>query len=201
MACSTLKELPVFFINQIANLLPSSYSLFDQASAMVAIITSLAMGGAMILLVAYWVLTKSFETIITIYVMLGIILVLALCIWLALNYQVRTAAWILIVLLLLLNFANMFGYGIATSASAAYLLPILLAIFCINTSTGYGIAILGCVTVFLIAFLQSKEKIKTALPYQVSHLTFDAPVLSLVYLLVTVLSGSWVSPIKEFLFK
>jgi hypothetical protein len=95
----------------------------------------------------------------------------------------------------------MLGYGIATSASAAYLIPILLAMFCIGTTAGYGIAFLGCAAVFLIAFLQSKEKIKTFLPYQVSHLTFDAPVLSLVYVLITFITGSWITPLKEFLFK
>lgn len=190
----------MFFINQIANILPSSYSLFDQASAMVVIVTSLAICGAMLLLVLYWLVTKSFETVKTIFAMFGIMLVLALCIWLALNYQVKFAAWILIVLMLLLNLANMLGYGIATSASTAYLIPILLAMFCIGLSTGYVIALLGCVSVFVIAFLQSKEKIKMILPYQVSHLTFDAPVLSLIYVLVTVITGSWISPLKEFIF-
>lgn len=191
----------MFFINQIASLLPSSYSLFDQASAMVVIITSLAIGGAMILLVVYWLVTKSFETVKTIYAMLAIMLGLAGCIGLALNYQVKLAAWILIALMLLLNLANMLGYGIATSASAAYLIPILLTMFCIGTTAGYVVAFLGCVFVFVIAFLQSKEKLKTFLPYQVSHLTFDAPVLSLVYLLVTFITGSWITPLKEFLFQ
>jgi hypothetical protein len=168
---------------------------------MVVIITSLAISGAMVLLVVYWLVTKSFETIKTIFAMLGIMLGLAGCVWLALNNQVRIAAWILIALMLLLNLANMLGYGIATSASAAYLIPILLAMFCIGTTAGYGIAFLGCAAVFIIAFLQSKEKIKTFLPYQVSHLTFDAPVLSLVYVLITFITGSWITPLKEFLFK
>lgn len=168
---------------------------------MVVVITSLAISSAMIVLVVYWLLTKSFETIKTIFAMFAIMFGLAVCIGLALNHQVRLAAWILIVLMLLLNFANMFGYGIATSASAAYLIPILLTMFCIGTTTGYVIASLGCVAVFVIAFLQSKEKIKTFLPYQVSHLTFDAPVLSLVYLLITFITGSWIAPLKEFLFQ
>lgn len=189
----------MLFINRILTLLPSSYSLFDQACAVVVIITSLAVSGAMLLLVIYWLVTKSFETIKTIFAMVGIMLTLAVCIWLALNYQVSLAAWILILLMLLLNFANMLSYGIATSASAAYLIPILLAMFCISLSTGYVIALLGCVSVFVIAFLQSQEKIKTLLPYQVSHLTFDAPVLSLIYMLVAVIGGSWATPLKEFI--
>jgi len=76
-----------------------------------------------------------------------------------------------------------------------------LAMFCSGTTAGYVIAFLGCVIVFVIAFLQSKEKIKTFLPYQVSHLTFDAPVLSLVYILITFITGSWITPLKEFLFQ
>lgn len=168
---------------------------------MVVITTSLAISGAMFLLVFYWLITKSFETIKTILALSGIVLVLAVCIWLVLNGQVRTGAWILILLMVLLNIANMLGYGIATSASAAYLLPILISIFCFGLGIGYIITALGCVIVFLIAFLQSKEKIKTLLPYQVSHLTFDAPVLSLVYILVSVMTGSWIFPLKEALAK
>ena len=190
----------MFFINLIVSLLPTSYSLSDQASAMVVIITSLAISGAMVVLILYWLLTKSFETIKTIFAMLAIMLGLAICVWLAINDQVKTAAWILIVFMLLLNIANMLGYGIATSASAAYLIPILLAMFCINVGTGYIISALGCLLVFGIAFLQSKEKIKTLLPYQVSHLTFDAPVLSLIYILVAFITGSWIGPITKVLF-
>ena len=190
----------MFFINQIAALLPASYSLSDQASALVVIITSLAISAAMFLLMLYWLLTKSFETIKTFFAMLVIMLVLIVCIRLAINNQVKTAAWILILLMILINLANMASYGIATSASAAYLIPILLAIFCISTGAGYIIAGLGCLFVFGIAFLQSKEKIKTFLPYQASHLTFDAPVLSLVYIVVAFITGSWVAPIKEVLF-
>jgi hypothetical protein len=198
---SHIKEEALFFINLIVSLLPTSYSLSDQASAVVVIFTSLAISVAMLLLVLYWLVTKSFETIKTIFGMLAIMFGLGICIWLAINHQVKTAAWILILILLLLNVANMLGYGIATSASAAYLIPILLAMFCISVSTGYIISGLGCLLVFGIAFLQSKNKIKTILPYQISHLTFDAPVLSLIYILVAFITGSWVSPIKEVLFK
>ena len=189
----------MFFINLIRGLLPISYSHFDQASAIVVITTSLAIGGAMVLLVLYWLLTKSFETIKTIFAMLAIMLVLAICIGLATNHQVKLGAWILILLMLLINLANMAGYGIATSASSAYFIPILLTIFCIGIGAGYIITFVGCVFVFGIAFLQSKEKLKTFLPYQVSHLTFDAPVLSLLYVLTAVIAGSWLVPLNEVL--
>lgn len=133
--------------------------------------------------------------------MCGIMLGLAGCIGLALNDQVRLATWILIGLMLVLNIINMFVYGIATSASAAYLIPILLAMFCISTTIGYVVTLLGCGIVFGIAYLQSQERIKTLIPYQVSHLTFDAPVLSLVYILIAFITGSWIGPLKEFLFQ
>lgn len=167
---------------------------------MVVIITSLSISGAMLLLVLYWLITKSFETVKTIFAMFGIMLGLALCIWLALNFQVRTAAWILIVFMVLLNLGNLLWYGIATPSAAAYIIPILLAMFCINQTAGYLITGLGCLIVFGIPYLQSKEKIKTFIPYQVSHLTFDAPVLSLVFCLATVLISSWIEVIKEILF-
>ena len=155
---SQLQGKLLFFINLITSLLPTSYSLLDQASAVVVILTSLSVSAAMLLLVVYWLVTKSFESIKTIFVMLAIMLGLGICIWLAVSSRVSVAAWILILLMVLLNLANMAGYGIATSASAAYLIPILLAIFCISTGVGYLIAGLGCLLVFGIAFLQSKER-------------------------------------------
>lgn len=190
----------MWFINLIANLLPTSYSIIDQVSAMVIIFTALVISVGMLLLVLYWVWTKSFETIKTIFGMFAIMLGLGICISLALNDQVRFAAWILILLMIGLNIISMLGYGISTSGSSAYVVPILLAVFCLTPQIGIIIAGLGCVLVFGVAFLQSKNKLNAQISYQVSHLTFDAPVLSLVYIFVALISGSWVQSIKSFLF-
>ncbi len=52
----------MFLADLINNLIPKYYSQLDQVRAMTIIATSFAMGGAMLLLVLYWVATKSFET-------------------------------------------------------------------------------------------------------------------------------------------
>lgn len=181
----------------LKSLLPKSYSLFDQVIALTVIRTSLAIGLAMLLLVLYWIFTKSFETIKTIYVMLGVMLILVLCIWLEITGRISAGAWTLVALTVLLNFASMAVYGISSSASSGYILPILLAFFCLGPIAGYAITITGCIFVFAIPILQFKEKIHTILPYQTSNITFDAPTLTLVYLLIAVITASWSSYIKS----
>ncbi len=183
--------------NLINNILPKTYSHFDQIRAATIVITSLAVSTAMILLVLYWVVTQSFETKKTIFAALGIILLLVLCVGLAISGQVNTGGWILVLIMILLNFANMLGYGISTSASAGYILPILLAMFCIGPGAGYAVAIFGCVFVFTIPILHSKERFHFAFPYKTSSITFDAPTLTLIYLLTAVITGSWVFLVKN----
>lgn len=180
----------------LKSLLPNSYSLFDQAIALTVIKTSLAIGLAMLLLVLYWVFTKSFETIKTIFVMLGVMVILALCISLEITGRVSAGALILIAVTVLLNFASMAGYGISSSASSGYILPILLAFFCLGSSAGYAITLAGCIFVFAIPILSSKGWIRTIFPYQASNITFEAPSLSLIYLLIALITGSWSNSIK-----
>ncbi|MBC7875979.1 MAG: hypothetical protein H7Y59_02305 [Anaerolineales bacterium] len=141
--------------------------------------------------------TKSFETKITIYVALLIILLLAGCIGFVMQGQLATGAWMLIILMVLVNFLNMAFYGISSSSSAAYIIPILLAMFSIGANAGVGVAILGCVFVFIVPILQSRGILKSILPFEISSLTFDAPVLTLIYILVTLVVYTWASSSKN----
>lgn len=181
----------MFLVDLINKLIPTYYSQLDQIRAMTIIATSFAMGGAMLLLVLYWVATKSFETKTTLFVALAIILGLGACVGLVIQGQLTVGTWIFIILMVLVNFANMSLYGISSSSSAAYTIPILLAMFCIGTNAGFGITILGCIFVFLVPTLQSRGMIKSILPFHISSLTFDAPVLALIYLLVAIIVSSW----------
>ena len=183
----------------VKSLLPKSYSFFDQTIALTIIYTSLAISLAMVCLVLYWVITKSFETVRTIFAMLGIMLVLAVCIWLEITGQISAGAWTLVIVTILLNIANLVGYGISTSASSGFVLSILLAFFCLGPGTGYAVTITGCILVFIIPILHSKGRILTSLQYQTSSITFDAPTLSLVYILIAVITGSWSNSIKHIL--
>lgn len=180
------------FVDLITNFLPKSYSQFDQIRAIIIISTSLAISGAMLLLILYWVATKSLETKTTVFVAFATILPLAVCSGFALRGQVIIGAWMLIILMVLINFLNMAFYGISSSSSAAYIIPILLATFCLGANVGIWITGFGCVLVFAIPILQFRGVIKPLLPFNISSLTFDAPVLTLIYLLVIIIVNNWV---------
>jgi len=181
----------------LMSLLPKSYSAIDQVAALTIINASLALGLAMLVLVLYWRFTKSLETIKTIYIMLGIIFILAICIWLEITGRISAGAWTLIILMVILNFSSMAGYGISSSASCGYILPILIAFFCVGSGAGYAVTLAGCIFVFAIPIVHSKGWANFGFPYQVSHITFDAPTLTLVYLLAAVISGGWSASIKS----
>jgi len=181
----------MFLADLINNLIPKDYSQLDQLRAMTIIATSFAIGGAMLLLVLYWLTTRSFETKTTLFVALALILGLAVCVEFVIQGQLETGVWTLIILIVLVNFINMALYGVSSSSSAAYVLPILLAMFCIGANAGFGITALGCILVFMIPILQSRGILKSILPFHISSLTFDAPVLALIYLLVAIIVSSW----------
>jgi hypothetical protein len=181
----------MFLVDLINNLVPQYYSQLEQMRATTVLVTSFAISGAMILLVLYWLVTKSFETKITIFVVLAIIFLLGICTVLVMQGQLAIGAWLLLILMILMNFSNMALYGVGTSSSAAYLIPVLLAMFCIGKNAGIGTALLGCIFVFAIPILQSKGYVKSLLPYSISNLTFDAPVLALIYLLIAILVSNW----------
>lgn len=183
----------MFPADLIYNLVPKYYSQIDQLRAVTILGTSFSICGAIILLILYWVATKSFETKTTIIVALTIIILLAACVGFVMQGQLSTGAWMLIILMVVINFSNMVLYGISSSSSAAYMIPILLAMFCIGASAGFGITIMGCIFVFIIPILQSRKIIKSILPYNISSLTFDAPVLALIYLLAAMIVSAWVN--------
>ena len=182
---------------RINSLLPVSVTEYQKAQAKTIISTSLAISGAMLALVMYWLITGTFEDIETIFIVLGLLLGFAGIIALVKYGYIRSGAWILIGMMLLLNLADMTWYGISSAASAGYVIPILIAVFSISSQAGISVSLLGCISVFSIASFASSGQLQTEIPYQESTLSFDAPTISLIYLLVSVLAGNWVKSTQE----
>lgn len=178
-------------------LLPESASGFERAQAKIVSDTSIVTGAAMLALVLYWIVTNTFEDIETIVVLTIILIILGGIIALVKRGYIKLGAWLLIGLMLLLNLSNMIWYGIGNVSSAGYIIPILLAVFSVNPKVGMRVTILGCVSAFLISYLASIGQLTTEIPYQESHLSFDAPTLSLIYLIVGALAGNWVNSTRE----
>ncbi|MBI5962670.1 MAG: hypothetical protein HY863_04275 [Chloroflexi bacterium] len=183
--------------DRMNTLLPESASAFERAQAKIVSNTSMSIGAAMLALVLYWIVTKTFEDIETIFVMTGLFLLLAGIVALVKRGYIKLGAWLLTGLMLLLNLSDMSWYGISTVASSGFIIPILLTVFSIGPNAGMGVTVLGCVSAFLIAYLASIGQLQTEIPYQESTLSFDAPTLSLIYLITGILAGNWVRSTQE----
>ena len=183
--------------NLINALLPESASTFERAQAKIISIMSIVIGSAMLALVLYWLLTNTLEDIETIFILIVLLLVLAGIVALVKRGYIKLGAWLLTGLMLLLNLSDMTWYGVGTVASAGFIIPILLAVFSISPKAGMSVTILGCISVFLVAYLASIGQLQTEIPYQESNLSFDAPTLSLIYLITGVLAGNWVRSTEE----
>jgi len=183
--------------NLINALLPESASTFERAQAKIISIMSIVIGSAMLALVLYWLLTNTLEDIETIFILIVLLLVLAGIVAFVKRGYIKFGAWLLTGLMLLLNLSDMTWYGVGTVASAGFIIPILLAVFSISPKAGTGVTIFGCISVFLVAYLASIGQLQTEIPYQESNLSFDAPTLSLIYLITGILAGNWVRATEE----
>lgn len=176
----------------INSLIPGSLHPLERAKARIVVVISFASGGAIIALVLFWALTNTLEDIQTLYVSAGFLFLLAAIIISIKCRYTRLGAWLITTLMALLNLSNMAWYGIGTSSSAGYLVPILLAFFSIGMGAGIGLTITGCAATFLIAYFASTGQLQTTIPYQESNLSFDAPVLTLIFIPAALVAGSWV---------
>lgn len=174
-----------------------SASVLERTRAKIVSTLSIVIGSAMLALVLYWLLTNTLEDIETIFVMTGLLLILAGIVALVKRGYVKLGAWSITGLMLFLILSDMAWHGVGTVAAAGYIIPILLAVFSIGPRAGMSVTFLGCISSFLIAYLGSIGQWQTKIPYQASNLSFDAPVLSLIYLITGILAGNWVRATEE----
>lgn len=150
----------------------------------ITLTAALTTAAASLALVLYWLFTASLEDIETPFLALGLSLLCGLLAETARRGRVTLAAWGLLLLLGSLNLANLSAYGIGTTSSAGLILLIPLAMFALGRGPGWGVTLVSCAFLFLLAGLGSAGLWQP--PYQAfqaSNLSFDAPVLSLIFLL------------------
>ncbi len=179
------------------NFIPASATPLDQARAKVLTATCLAIGGAILAMLLYWIVFSWLEQIETVVVSFILILMLAGIVALVKSGRVRAAAWTLTIFMLLLNLANMTSYGIGTVSSAGFLIPIALAAFTLGPRLGMGTAILGSAAAFAIALAGAAGQLQTEIPFHESNLSFDAMALTLIYLLVGLVCVVWTKSANE----
>ena len=171
--------------------MPSAATPLERARARVIVATCFAIGAAILALLLYWIVFSWLEELLTIGIGLVLILILVGIMALAQRGKVRAAAWALVIFLVLLNLADMADYGIGTVSSAGFIIPIVLATFTLGPRLGLGTAALGSISVFAIALAGAAGQLQTEIPFQESNLSFDAIILTLVYMLTGLLCAVW----------
>jgi hypothetical protein len=105
--------------------------------------------------------------------------------------RTNLAAWLLIALLGVVTAYNATYYGIGAPDIVFFALPIILAACLIGLSAGMIMAIIGTIVTWGIAIGAMQGWLEVAAPFQTDHLTFYAPVITVLFLLVALIVGWW----------
>lgn len=153
-------------------------------------VTSLGLMLAAWALVLTWLISGDLEgiTVIAALIFSG---VMAGLIALARSGRVRAAAWLLVGLLCVLILADTADYGLGSPSIVSYVVPIVLAACTLGFAASIGVAIFGSSVLWLIAIALSSGWYQSSGPFQIDHLTFNAPVLTVIFLLVASIIGWW----------
>ena len=154
-------------------------------------ICCLGLAGAVIFIILFWVLSSSLTDIETPFVGLFFILILAGISLLAHKGKISLAAWILTILLSFLVSADLLAYGVTTPSGGVFVIPILLSAFCLGRWVSIGIACLGIATSWLSAWLHTNGPFAQPAA-DISQITFNAPILTIILVLTTWLVVAWV---------
>jgi hypothetical protein len=171
-------------------LLPRTDDALLRGRAMLVAVTCLSVSAAYAALIGFWFLTGDLdcESIVVwgvLSAILGGIIVLAR------RGRVALSAWIIVGLLTLLIAADVSSYGVGEPGSAGFTLPILFAACTLGFWPALGVALVSSAAVWLTAAAEIAGWWDW-LPAPVeSHLTFNAPMYTVIFVLVALVAGLW----------
>lgn len=171
-------------------LLPRTDDALLRGRAMLVAATCLGISAAYAALIIFWFLTGDLDWESTI-IWAVLSAILGGFVALARRGRVTLAAWGLVGLLTALITADVSSYGVGEPGAAAFVLPIVLASAALGLWPALGVALVGSVTVWLAAAAEIAGWWDW-LPAPVeSHLTFNAPMYTVIFVLVALISGLW----------
>lgn len=164
--------------------------ILEKGAARLVVATCLGLAAAVVFLVVAWLVSGDLmiETVVAGLVLIVVLGGLAL---LARRGRARLANWLLLGLLLVLISLDAGAYGLGSPAAAAYVLPVLLAACVVGLWAGLLVAALGAAGVWLMAIAAGAGWYEPYVAYEVSHLTFTAPFLTVLLVLAALIVGWW----------
>lgn len=173
-----------------ARLLPSSGDALHRRQAGLVIATCLGLAAAILLLILVWLISGDlqWETAVA-----GSVFCLVLGGIAALARQGHgtVAVWLLAGLLAVLITLDAGSYGLGSPAAAGFVIPIVLAACGVGLWAGIGVACYAAAAVWIIAVAGQAGWYIPYGPFDISHLTFNAPAYTVIFLLVALIVGLW----------
>lgn len=164
-------------------------SLYTSTQTRITIATCIGVAVAILSIILFWAITgtlEDWETVVAGGVLLALLAGIA---FLAHKGRVALADWLLVGLLALLVSADLPYYGVGTPSAAAYVLPIVLAARLLGFWPGMGVAGFSAVVVWLIAWATTSGLYPVEAAVDISHLTFNAPALTIIFGLTALIVG------------
>lgn len=183
-------------LNLGKRLLPDTDDLLLRGRAGLVMSICTALAAAVFALILTWLISGDLEgeTVIA-----GIIFSLLMggIIFLAHHGRAALASWILIILLMLLITLDASSYGLGEPGAAAYIIPILVAICTVGFWAGMVTAIFASLAVWLIAWAPLAGWFAFPEASEISHLTFNAPFYTVVFILCALIAGLWAKYLSQ----
>ncbi|MBU0491011.1 MAG: hypothetical protein KKA73_15900 [Chloroflexi bacterium] len=170
---------------------PAASDVLARGRAGLVIATCLGLVGAIAALLLAWVITGDLEGVTVAASVVVVALLAGLGALARRPGRSALAVWLLASLLVVLVALSTAPYGVASSGSAAHLLPIVLAACGLGLEAGLAVAGVSVTLVWLVAVAEVAGWYEPLLPIDISHLTFDAPTLTVVFLLAALIAGAW----------
>lgn len=105
--------------------------------------------------------------------------------------RIRWAAWLLIGVLMAATASAQVGYGLASPGAAGFFVPIVLAACVSGPGGGLIVAFASACVVWVIGIFAATGFYTPLIPYDISHLTFNAPLWTFLYFLIAAMVGFW----------
>jgi len=173
-----------------ARWLPATGDTLHRSRAGLVIATCLGLAAAILLLILVWLISGDlqWETAVA-----GGVFCLILAGIAALARKGRgiTSVWLLAGLLTVLITLDAGSYGLGSPAAAGFVIPIVLAVCGAGLWAGIGVALYAAVAVWAIAVAGEAGWYVPYGPFDISHLTFNAPAYSVIFLLTALITGLW----------
>jgi len=170
---------------------------FVHARARIVTVACIGVGLAVIAVVGGWAVTGTltdWETVVGGLILLGILAGLAV---LARRGRPGLAAGLLAGVLFLGVGADVAYYGLGSPSAMAFLLPVLLVACIFGLRPGMGVAALAALVVFGVAWASLAGAITVETLVDESHLSYNAPVISVILLFCAGLTGFAVEAYRQ----